>query len=75
MGEIHMADFVTLKIEIENEIAVLHLNRPDSLNAFDTMMRREFVAAARQLTLDESVRVVVLTGAGRAFCQACSASH
>ena len=63
-----MAEFITLKIEIENEIAVLHLNRPDSLNAFDTMMRREFVAAARQLTLDESVRVVVLTGAGRAFC-------
>ena len=63
-----MSTFETLLIERQGAVALLTLNRPDSLNAFDTKMRREFVLAARGLNEDDSVRVVVLTGSGRAFC-------
>ena len=63
-----MSNFETILIERKGAVALLTLNRPDSLNAFDTKMRREFVLAAREVNSDDSVRVVVLTGAGRAFC-------
>ncbi len=50
-------------------VAVVTLDRPHRLNAVDLEMRDELVAAWRQLRFDDSVRAVVLTGAGeRAFC-------
>ena len=63
-----MSNFGTILNERKGAVALLTLNRPDSLNAFDTRMRREFVVAAREVNSDDSVRVVVLTGSGRAFC-------
>ena len=63
-----MTDFETISLKREDRVAFLTLNRPDSLNAFDTVMRREFVTAARILNQDDEIRVVVLTGSGRAFC-------
>ena len=63
-----MADFKTITIEKEAHVGLLTLNRPDSLNAFDTSMRREFVSAARLMNQDPEIRSVVLSGAGRAFC-------
>jgi len=48
--------------------AVLTLNRPDKLNALSMELRRELVAALEELRRDPAVRVLVLTGAGRAFC-------
>ena len=62
-----MTDFTTLSVKRSEGIALLSFNRPDRLNAIDTAMRREFVLAAQELNADESVRVVVLTGSGRAF--------
>ncbi len=62
-----MTDFKALTIERDGAIAVLAFNRPEKLNTFDTQMRREFVTAARMLNLDDSVKVVMLTGNGRAF--------
>ncbi|MEU1037258.1 enoyl-CoA hydratase/isomerase family protein [Streptomyces sp. NPDC005907] len=50
-------------------VAVLTLDRPDKLNAIDLALAAELAAAWRELRLDDSVRAVVLTGAGdRAFC-------
>ncbi|MEU7425832.1 enoyl-CoA hydratase/isomerase family protein [Streptomyces sp. NPDC048362] len=50
-------------------VAVVTLNRPARLNAIDAEMARELVAVWRGLRFDDSVRAVVLTGAGeRAFC-------
>jgi enoyl-CoA hydratase/carnithine racemase len=50
-------------------VAVVTLNRPHRLNAIDLEMRDELVACWQELRFDESVRAVVLTGAGeRAFC-------
>jgi enoyl-CoA hydratase/carnithine racemase len=52
----------------EPGVAVVVLNRPDRLNAVDRQMLAELRAAAERLRTDRSVGVVVLTGAGRAFC-------
>lgn len=55
-------------VEIANRVAVLTLNRPEVLNAFSTQMGHELDDAYRACDADDDVRVVVLTGAGRAFC-------
>jgi 2-(1,2-epoxy-1,2-dihydrophenyl)acetyl-CoA isomerase len=49
-------------------VATITLNRPDKLNAFTGTMREDLLEALRACERDERVRVVVLTGAGRAFC-------
>jgi len=49
-------------------VGTLTLNRPEKLNAFAGEMRREVADALDELERDDSVRVVVITGAGRAFC-------
>ena len=51
-------------------VATLTLNRPDAMNAFDHTMDREFHEAMWALDADDAVRVIVVTGAGRAFCAA-----
>jgi len=54
--------------QIANSVATITLNRPDKLNAFTGTMREDLLSALRACEGDESVRVVVITGAGRAFC-------
>src|SRR4051812_16712259 len=51
-----------------NKITTITLNRPDKLNAFFGTMREELLAALIAAEDDGDCRVVVLTGAGRAFC-------
>jgi enoyl-CoA hydratase/carnithine racemase len=48
--------------------ATITLNRPERLNAFDFLMLRELARACEDASWDDDVRVVVLTGQGRAFC-------
>src|SRR5204863_35237 len=48
--------------------ATITLNRPEVLNAFDFKMLRELARACEDASWDDEIRVVVLTGAGRAFC-------
>jgi len=55
-------------LETEGPIATLTLNRPDRLNAISTRMLDELSARLVELDRDPAVRVIVLTGAGRAFC-------
>jgi enoyl-CoA hydratase/carnithine racemase len=63
-----MSNFETIRLEVEDGIATLTLNRPEMLNAFNTLMMQEMIAAFDQTDADDSVRVVIVTGAGRAFC-------
>ncbi len=58
----------TIRVEHADGVATVILNRPDSLNALNTAMRRELLAAFKALGRDEAVRAVVLTGEGRGFC-------
>jgi enoyl-CoA hydratase/carnithine racemase len=48
--------------------ATIRLNRPDVLNAFDFLMLREIARACEDASWDDDIRVVVVTGTGRAFC-------
>jgi len=48
--------------------ATITLNRPEVLNAFDFRMLRELARACEDVSWDDEIRVLVITGAGRAFC-------
>lgn len=55
-------------LAVEDGIGTITLNRPDKLNAFAGRMRQEVAEAVRTMANDNAVRVLVITGAGRAFC-------
>src|SRR5437667_1716421 len=63
-----MPGYDRVLVEIAGGIGTVTLNRPEKLNAFDGPMCRELTEALRMLAGSEAVRVIVLTGAGRAFC-------
>jgi 2-(1,2-epoxy-1,2-dihydrophenyl)acetyl-CoA isomerase len=63
-----MAAYDRMLIDIAGGVATVTLNRPDKLNAFDRAMTDELIAALTMVTQSDQVRVVILTGAGRAFC-------
>ena len=58
----------TLRIESKGAIRILTLNRPEKRNALDTALSRALLESLRTADADETVRCVVLTGAGPAFC-------
>ncbi len=57
-----------VKLNIDQGVAEVRLNRPDKLNSLDMAMIEAIVAAGRRIAEDNSVRAVVLSGEGRAFC-------
>ena len=57
-----------VRVEIADRVAVLTFDRPDRLNTFSGTMGRELTGALRRCDADDEVRVVVITGSGRAFC-------
>jgi len=62
-------EFRTVRHELTDDgIAVITLNRPDKLNAFDERMIRELRTLVWKANFDDRVRVVVITAEGRAFC-------
>ncbi|MGV3489581.1 MAG: enoyl-CoA hydratase-related protein [Tuberibacillus sp.] len=60
--------YETLIYEVENGVGWITLNRPDKLNAFTMTMNQELVDVLKKAERDENVRVLVIKGAGRAFC-------
>lgn len=54
--------------ERDGGVAIITLNRPDKLNAFAGDMRQQLLSAVESVAADLSVRVLVITGAGRGFC-------
>ena len=58
----------TISYEVENGIAKVTLNRPDKMNALNSDLFNALIAAGETIKADKSVRVVVLSGAGKAFC-------
>lgn len=57
-----------VELAIEDEIAIVTLNRPDVRNAINDALRTELVAILERIGADEAVRAVVLTGKGKSFC-------
>jgi len=62
-----MSSFTTLKLEKKNQAALLTFNRPEVLNALNTTVATESLEALQSIQNDPDVRVLILTGAGRAF--------
>lgn len=60
--------YSTIKTERDGAVLVVRLNRPDRLNAFTLDMCRELIRAYDEADADNDVRVVLVTGNGRAFC-------
>jgi enoyl-CoA hydratase/carnithine racemase len=62
-------DFTSIDLEVDPQgVALLTLDRPDRLNAFNPTMQNELIAAFDRTDADDNVRAVVVTGRGRAFC-------
>lgn len=63
-----MAAYDHVLVEISDHIGTATLNRPEKANAFDPDMCEDLLEALRMLAAADAVRVIVVTGAGRAFC-------
>ncbi len=57
----------TVKLEVSGGAARVVLNRPDSLNSWNEQFGRELLEVVREVSADDAVRAVMITGAGRAF--------
>src|SRR6202162_1591884 len=55
-------------VRIHDGVGLIQLNRPEKMNAIGALTRRQLGDAIKQVERDDAVRVVVLTGSGRAFC-------
>jgi 2-(1,2-epoxy-1,2-dihydrophenyl)acetyl-CoA isomerase len=64
-----LGKFTGFEVELQEPgIAVFTLNEPDRLNGTTQPMKRDLVEALLQAQMDDAVRIVVITGSGRAFC-------
>lgn len=61
-------DYEQIMYEVDGRIATITLNRPDVLNAWTPLMMEELLDALDRADNDDEVRVVIFTGAGRAYC-------
>jgi enoyl-CoA hydratase/carnithine racemase len=59
--------YETVSIERKDHVAILSFNRPEKLNAINLQVKREISQALGELEADDQVRVIIMTGAGRAF--------
>ncbi len=57
----------TVKVDVENGIGWITLNRPEKRNAMSPTLKREMIDLLETLELDDDAQVVVLTGAGDAW--------
>ena len=61
-------DYKTIQYQVDNKILTLLLNRPEVMNAYTIEMCNELVHAFNRASDDDDVSVIVVTGAGKAFC-------
>lgn len=67
--------FNSIAYSVEGRVATIMLNRPDALNAIDEHLPTELSQAVDLANRDKNVHVIVLTGAGRAFCSGYDLKH
>ena len=63
-----MSDYETILYDVDDNLATVTLNRPERLNGITNTMMRELYECLNVAALDERVRVLLFTGAGRGFC-------
>lgn len=60
--------YSTIELVKQDAIATIYLNRPSAMNALNDVLVEDLLAALDDVAADQTVRVVVLTGRGKAFC-------
>jgi enoyl-CoA hydratase/carnithine racemase len=63
-----MSDFTTFTVENKDGIAIATFSRPEKMNTFNAVMMEELIALFDQTDADDTVRSVIITGSGKAFC-------
>jgi trans-feruloyl-CoA hydratase/vanillin synthase len=63
-----MMNYETVKVEIRDKVAKVILNRPEKKNAMNPQLHRDMTQVLEDLRYDDSAAVLVITGAGNAFC-------
>ena len=63
-----LKEYKTIILEEENSAAILKLNRPNKLNAFNMQMLDDMLDAIDQVNEDDNIKSLIITGSGRAFC-------
>ena len=58
----------TVRLEKSESVATVTLNRPEKMNAYNSIMLNELVSVLKDVALDDDIRAVIITGEGRAFC-------
>jgi 2-(1,2-epoxy-1,2-dihydrophenyl)acetyl-CoA isomerase len=71
----HLDTFDTLRYEVAGGLCRLTFNRPDHMNGITNQMVREMTDALEVASADPTIRVLVLTGEGRAFCPGADLKH
>ena len=61
-------NFNEIQYSVDGPVATITLHRPDKMNAFTNTMLKEIIAAFDLTDADDSVRAVIVTGSGKAFC-------
>src|SRR5215470_15601231 len=62
------SSFTEILYDVADGVCTITLHRPAKLNAFTVTMMKELIEAFDRTDADDAVRVVIVTGAGRAFC-------
>ena len=60
--------YKTIETHKENDVVTVLLNRPDVHNAMNEQLMKELTTCFKELTNDDGVRIVILTGKGKSFC-------
>ncbi|MEJ7629346.1 MAG: enoyl-CoA hydratase-related protein [Nocardioidaceae bacterium] len=68
MSSAETADLPSIRYDVRGGVATITLNRPQAMNSLDTPTKDLLLETVRRAADDETVRTVVLTGTGRAFC-------
>ncbi|MFA5512244.1 MAG: enoyl-CoA hydratase-related protein [Candidatus Kapaibacterium sp.] len=61
-------NYETIKLEIQNSVATVTLNRPEVRNALNSQVISELTQAFKSLQFEDSIRCILLTGEGKSFC-------
>jgi 2-(1,2-epoxy-1,2-dihydrophenyl)acetyl-CoA isomerase len=70
-----MTEYATIRVDADGPLTTLTMNRPERLNGMTNQMLEETHEALQRIAADPTVRVLVLTGAGRGFCPGADLKH
>ncbi len=67
MSESNTPEYSNIKVEVEEDVGLVFLNRPTALNALSTGLMKELVKALNLFQVDDKIRAIVITGSDRVF--------